>query len=53
MVFSCYVCRYDPSKYAGQDDDVSDMEVGFDVIEKEELRRYGIFLHYAGGCWLS
>ncbi|XP_038975156.1 histone H3.v1-like [Phoenix dactylifera] len=30
--------RYDPSKYAGQDEDVSDMEVGFDVIQKEELR---------------
>ncbi|XP_010914207.1 uncharacterized protein [Elaeis guineensis] len=30
--------RYDPSKYAEQDEDVSDMEVGFDVIQKEERR---------------
>lgn len=50
MLRLCYACRYDPSKYAGQDDDVSDMEVGFDIIQKEERRRYGIFLTL---CWLQ
>ncbi|KAG1346879.1 muscle M-line assembly protein unc-89 [Cocos nucifera] len=29
--------RYDPSKYSGNDEDDSDMEVGFDRIQKEEL----------------
>ncbi|XP_065013038.1 uncharacterized protein LOC135641548 isoform X1 [Musa acuminata AAA Group] len=28
--------RYNPNKYAGMDEDDSDMEVGFDVIQKEE-----------------
>ncbi|XP_072983891.1 uncharacterized protein [Typha latifolia] len=30
--------RYDPSKYRGMDEDDSDMEVGFDRIQKEERR---------------
>nr|XP_029116233.1 protein spt2 isoform X2 [Elaeis guineensis] len=30
--------RYDPNKYAGDDADDSDMEVGFDTIQKEERR---------------
>ncbi|XP_020087125.1 protein SPT2 homolog [Ananas comosus] len=29
---------YDPSRYAGMDEDDSDMEVGFDKIQKEERR---------------
>ncbi|WOL15311.1 hypothetical protein Cni_G24092 [Canna indica] len=28
--------RYNPNKYAGDDEDDSDMEVGFDMIQKEE-----------------
>jgi hypothetical protein len=34
------LCRYDPSKYAGRDDDDSDMEADFATIEMEEQRRY-------------
>lgn len=30
--------RYDPSKYAGRDDDDSDMEADFATIEMEEKR---------------
>ncbi|XP_074585316.1 uncharacterized protein LOC141841093 [Curcuma longa] len=30
--------RYNPGKYAGDDEDDSDMEVGFDMIQKEEQR---------------
>ncbi|XP_042459983.1 protein SPT2 homolog [Zingiber officinale] len=30
--------RYNPNKYAGDDEDDSDMEVGFDTIQREEQR---------------
>ncbi|XP_074574349.1 uncharacterized protein LOC141830816 [Curcuma longa] len=30
--------RYNPNKYAGDDEDDSDMEVGFDTIQREERR---------------
>ncbi|KAJ4812358.1 SPT2 chromatin protein [Rhynchospora pubera] len=30
--------NYNPNRWAGSDEDDSDMEVGFDVIQKEELR---------------
>jgi hypothetical protein len=33
-------CRYDPRKYAGRDEDDSDMEADFATIEREEKRRY-------------
>ena len=36
-------CRYDPSRYAGRDDDDSDMEADFATIEMEEKRRYLCF----------
>ena len=35
-----FLCRYDPSRYAGRDEDVSDMEADFATIEMEEKRRY-------------
>jgi hypothetical protein len=40
----CFWCRYDPSKYAGRDDDDSDMEADFATIEMEEKRRYLCFI---------
>lgn len=40
-------CRYDPSKYAGRDDDDSDMEADFATIEMEEKRRYPCSSHNA------
>jgi hypothetical protein len=36
----CFRYRYDPSKYAGRDEDDSDMEADFATIEMEEKRRY-------------
>jgi hypothetical protein len=42
--------RYDPSKYAGRDDDDSDMEADFATIEREEERRYGFFSFYCNIC---
>ena len=43
-----FLCRYDPSRYAGRDEDVSDMEADFATIEMEEKRRYcfSYFIHY-------
>lgn len=38
-----FFCRYNPDRYAGMDEDDSDMEVGFDVIQKEERVRYIFF----------
>ncbi|GFY86712.1 SPT2 chromatin protein [Actinidia rufa] len=36
--------RYNPNKYAGRDDDDSDMEANFDDILKEEKRRFMCYL---------
>ncbi|RRT79637.1 hypothetical protein B296_00021002 [Ensete ventricosum] len=33
-----FLCRYNPNRYVEMDEDDSDMEVGFDVIQKEERR---------------
>jgi hypothetical protein len=41
-----FLCRYDPSRYAGRDEDVSDMEADFATIEMEEKRRYLLLLFY-------
>lgn len=35
-----FLCRYDPRRYAGKDEDDSDMEADFATIEMEEKRRY-------------
>lgn len=32
-------CSYNPNKFADDDDDVSDMEAGFEDIQREERRR--------------
>lgn len=40
-----FLCSYNPKRWAGVDEDDSDMEVGFDVIQKEEWRRYIYFVY--------